>query len=294
MGGLQLRHHFRAKHQAGIATRVLEGPALEGAELERRIHAGDLVVFQRSDLTLQLVRRVRDEIRGCFPELDTDWDDLGSWPCRLLEFSRLARVREGLYSDPSLHQLAARIIETAGFESVTCVDAPRLRVINHSAEALPEAAPLFVVHRDTWYACPESQINWWIPIFKTPVEQAFAFYPEHFDRQVENTSASFDYSAWMDRVGWHGRTALNDYPAPTSYEPKSDPVRFDFEAGDLLLFSAAHLHRTLPNPVGESSRVSLDFRTVTPGARGARNVDNGSGGALERVRREFVPLRYLV
>lgn len=287
MSRFQLRHHFRARDQSGQEP-------LSGVELERRVHAGDLVVFQRSDLTLELVRRVRAEIRTCFPELDADWDDLGLWPCRLLEFGRLADLRDRLYSQPALHQLAARIIEAAGFESVTCVDAPRLRVINHRAEALPEAAPLFVIHRDTWYACPEAQINWWIPIFKTPVEQAFAFYPEHFEREVENTSRSFDYARWMERVGWHGRTALDDYPAPTRYEPETKPLRFDFEAGDLLLFSAAQLHRTLPNPVANSSRVSLDFRTVTPGARGARNVDNGSAGALERVRREFVPLRYLV
>ncbi|MCA9644624.1 MAG: phytanoyl-CoA dioxygenase family protein [Polyangiaceae bacterium] len=289
MGGFQLRHHFRAKQQAAV-----EADQLVGAELERRVHGGDLVVFQRNELTAELVARVRAEIRSCFPELETNWDDLSLWPCRLLEFDKLAQVREGLYSDPKLHQLAARIIASAGFDPVTCVDAPRLRVINHEAEQLPEAAPLFVVHRDTWYACPESQINWWIPIFKTPVEQAFAFYPEHFDREVANTSKSFDYEDWMKRVGWHGRTALDDYPAPTRYEPETKPLRFDFEAGDLLLFSAAHLHRTLPNPVAGSSRVSLDFRTVTPGVRGARNVDNGSGGALERVRREFVPLRYLV
>ncbi|MGE0320745.1 MAG: phytanoyl-CoA dioxygenase family protein [Polyangiaceae bacterium] len=289
MGGFQLRHHFRAKSQAPGETEQLVG-----GELERRVHAGDLVVFQRNALTAELVARVRAEIRACFPELETNWDDLSLWPCSLLEFSKLADLRERLYSDPKLHQLAARIISAAGFDAVTCVDAPRLRVINHEAEQRPEAAPLFVVHRDTWYACPESQINWWVPIFKTPVEQAFAFYPEHFDREVENTSQSFDYGDWMERVGWHGRTALDDYPAPTRYEPQTTPVRFDFEAGDLLLFSAAHLHRTLPNPVAGSSRVSLDFRTVTPGVRGARNVDNGSGGALERVRREFVPLRYLV
>lgn len=304
MSVLRLRHHHAAPEPArarrsgdalptpSSAPRPSSAPN-SAAELERRLHAGELFVYHRTELSLELVSRVRAALRRCVPEAQADVEDISAWPCKQLPFERLAELRAELYSDPKLHQLAAQIIRAAGFEDSTCVDAPRLRVINHGAESLPDAAALFVVHRDTWYACPESQINWWLPIFDTPREQAFAFYPEHFASAVVNSSKDFEYEHWMETVGWHGSAPLKDYPAPTSYEPQADPVRFEFEAGDVLLFSAAHLHRTLPNPVIDSSRLSIDFRSVTPGARGARNVDNSSRGGLERVRREFVPLRHL-
>lgn len=304
MSVLQLRHHHAAPvvvRTQRASDRLSLSPALasvsaapnSAAELERRLHAGELFVYHRTELSLELVSRVRAALRRSFAELQPDIEDISAWPCKQLPFDRLAELREELYSDPTLHQLAARIIRAAGFEEVTCVDAPRLRVINHGAENLPDAAAVFVVHRDTWYACPESQINWWVPIFDTPREQAFAFYPEHFSSAVVNSSKDFEYEHWTDNVGWHGSAPLRDYPAPTAFEPQSEPVRFDFAAGDLLLFSAAHLHRTLPNPVADSSRLSVDFRSVSPGVLGARNVDNGSRGGIERVRREFVPLRHL-
>jgi hypothetical protein len=266
-------------------------------ELFARLFAGDLFVLAGVEASLALAGRVR----ACLADvlglaLPGDAVAAAAWRCPALAPEDVARVRAALYAQPDLHAHAAAVVAALGMREAARVDTPRLRVITAGAEHAPEAAPVYVVHRDTWYGCAESQVNWWIPVFDTPAEQAFVFYPEYFDRAVANTSARFDYEAWMETIGWHGQAPLEAYPQPTVDVTGAPSLRFDCEAGDILLFAAAQLHQTRPNPIAGSSRLSIDLRTVLEGAPvlAAPNVDNASTGAAERVAREFVAVSALV
>jgi hypothetical protein len=307
-----IRHWYVHRRDRGQPARPQTWPALFA-----RLFAGDLFVLAGPAASRALARRVRQclaDVAGfALPEgrpegrlagepegePDGEIDDAGAsaaWRCPALDIATVARVREALYAQPDLHAQAAAVVAALGMRQAARVDAPRLRVITAGAERDPAAAPVYVVHRDTWYGCDQAQVNWWIPIFDTPTEQVFVFYPEYFDRAVPNTSARFDYDAWMATIGWHGEAPLDAYPQPTVDVTGAPALRFDCRAGDILLFAAAQLHQTRPNPIAGTSRLSVDLRTVIDGMSELRapNVDNASRGAAERVAREFVAVSALV
>lgn len=315
-----IRHWYVHRGDGGRPARPRAWP-----ELFARLFAGDLFVLAGTAASRALAGRVRrclagvtglsvpgiepDSVPGIEPESGPDsgpettrqaaMDGAGAsapWRCPALDPDTVARVREALYAQLDLHAQAAAVVAALGMGAVARVDAPRLRVITAGAEREPAAAPVYVVHRDTWYGCDQAQVNWWIPVFDTPVEQVFVFYPEYYDRAVPNTSARFDYDAWMATIGWHGEAPLEAYPQPTVDVTSAATVRFDCRAGDVLLFAASHLHQTRPNPIAGTSRLSVDLRTVIDGVSGltAPNVDNASRGAAERVTREFVAVSALV
>jgi hypothetical protein len=146
----------------------------------------------------------------------------------------------------------------------------------------PLAAPAYTAHRDTWYANPQSQLNWWIPLHDVGSGETFAFYPEYFGKEVANNSADFDYDEWIRNIGWQntdGKKAV--YPAASGFN-RAGAYAFTAKAGDIILFSAAHLHQTTENTSG-LTRFSIDFRTVNledqSNGKGAPNVDNRSRGS---------------
>lgn len=286
-----LRHHH-ARDGAPAA-------APTGDALLARLFAGDLFVLAGTGASRALVATARQclaDVLGPAFTLPEEPAARAAWRCPALSASQVAALRGALYARADLHAHAARVVASLGLGRDMRVDAPRLRVITAGAERDPAAAAVYVLHRDTWYGCSEAQVNWWIPLFDTPEEQAFVFYPEHFDQAVPNTSARFDYARWMDTYGWHGDAPLDAYPRSTMDVSRTPALGFAYQAGDILLFAAAHLHQTRPNPIPGTSRLSIDLRTVARGAPGLRapNVDNASTGAADRVAIEFAAVSALL
>lgn len=159
-------------------------------------------------------------------------------------------------------------------------DTPNLRLI--PSGDLPETAAqnILIAHRDTWSAQPQAQVNWWLALHDTPAEATFAFYPDLFDHPVPNTSDEVDYARMR-----FASVATNATASPRCTADLEDArvQRFALKAGESLVFSAAHLHGTVPNTSGRT-RFSIDFRLVpdpdrVDGATGAPNVDNRSTGS---------------
>jgi hypothetical protein len=289
-----IRHWYVHRGGSGRPARPQTWP-----ELFARLFAGDLFVLAGTAASQHLASRVRQvlsDVTGIAGPAGESDGASSAWRCPALDARVVARVREALYAQPELHAHAAAVVAALGMREAARVDAPRLRVITAGAEREPAAAPVYVVHRDTWYGCDQAQVNWWIPIFDTPAEQVFVFYPDYFDQAVPNTSARFDYDTWMATTGWHGEAPLEAYPQPTVDVTGAPALRFDCRAGDILLFAAAQLHQTRPNPIAGTSRLSVDLRTVIDGVSGlsAPNVDNASRGAAARVAREFMAVSALV
>lgn len=191
---------------------------------------------------------------------------------------------------PLRQQIAASDECRAGMQAVMAaagfmpdeflVDDLRLRCVMHNGHLNDGAAKAYALHRDTWYGNPQSQINFWIPLHAVDARMAFTFYPAYFNRAIANTSHGFDFLEWIEKTGWQGAKNApdNDYPRATA-RPETAGVTFAADAGDVVIFSAAHLHETTPNASG-MTRFSLDFRAVhrDDHARGigAPNADNGS------------------
>ena len=154
---------------------------------------------------------------------------------------------------------------------------------------IPAAAPVYVGHRDTWYAHPQNALTWWIPLDDLPAAETFEFYPGMFASPIPNDSEVFDYDAWVRdgwdlKIGWQNAAAGQHarYPASQADHASLRATGFTCRKAENLVFAAAHLHRTLPQSTGRA-RFSLDFRIVHLGdlrdGRGAPNVDNRSRGS---------------
>jgi hypothetical protein len=189
----------------------------------------------------------------------------------------------------------------------TYLDVPRLRMVTSDGYLTSGVGYAHHPHRDTWYSAPMCQLNWWLPIYEIESEMSMAFHPQYWARPVENGSRDFNYYEW-NATG--RKDAAKQIGQDTRKQPKPEEpmelepqVRFVTEPGGIVLFSAAHMHSTVPNQSGRT-RYSIDFRTVhmdevrTKG--GAPNVDSWCTGTslrdfmrardLERVGEEIAAL----
>lgn len=199
-------------------------------------------------------------------------------------YERVGKVRKRLASEEAYQKLLFELLAAKGFaKGKHAVDPARLRAVTHLGHENPKAAPAYTAHRDSWYGNPQAQVNWWIPLHDVTESDSFKFFSDWFDKPVDNNSGDFDYDEWMKSVGWQntsGKAAV--YPSVREDNFNFDEgVAFRANAGDMILFSAAHLHQTVRNESG-LTRFSIDFRTVHledhNAGKGALNVDNKSRG----------------
>lgn len=166
--------------------------------------------------------------------------------------------------DPTEHGLAPPILRVAGAD-------------------LPSDTQAYFAHRDTWYGNSYSQINWCVALFDIAMEHSFAFHPDCFDKSVDNDSERFDYDDFIRRAGAEKYQGELVYPRALDMSKIGLPHRFSLRAGQVLLFSGAHLHRTMPNTT-QATRFSLDFRSVCLREHeegvGAPNVDSRCTGSV--------------
>jgi Phytanoyl-CoA dioxygenase (PhyH) len=187
-------------------------------------------------------------------------------------------LRSRFRSDPEVKRLFRAALEHVG------VDAPRtywdslyLRVVPPAAGDSERQIGRIGFHRDTWSSNVPQQTNWWTTLRPLSADRTIAFYPAYWSRPIENTSADWD----LDEIRARRRSGERDEDIPIVPEP-SEPVdtsselRIVIEPGDVLCFSGAHLHASVPN-VSEQTRVSVELRTVSlddlTGGRGAPDLD---------------------
>lgn len=255
----------------------------DNAVLRAAIYAGKVVRIPSTSISRRLVLEV-------WAALETEFG--ASTARRELQFklpgdelyARVGKVRKRLSSEAAYQERLYELLAEQGFvKGEHAVDPVRLRAVTHLGHENPKAAPAYTAHRDSWYANPQAQVNWWIPLHDVTEADSFAFFNGLFDKSVKNNSGDFDYDEWMKTVGWQstsGKAAV--YPSVQEELNAEDGVAFSAGAGDIILFSCAHLHQTIKNESG-FTRFSIDFRTVHLGdhesGKGAVNVDNLSTGS---------------
>jgi len=202
---------------------------------------------------------------------------------------------------PESKRLIATILEDLGCDAdQTYFDVPRMRVQAHDAYLTAGVGYQLHPHRDTWYAAPQSQVNWWLPVFPIESESTFAFFPKYFHRAVQNDSDRFDMYEWNAKARKNAATHVRK---DTRWQPMAQE-ELDLEAefrvvcppGGLIIFSGAQLHATVPNMSG-LTRFSVDFRTVHTDdvveQRGAPTHDSFGKGTTLRAHlraRDYEPL----
>jgi hypothetical protein len=202
----------------------------------------------------------------------------------------VAPLKPQFIHDPESKRLIQGILAEleCGLEK-TYLDVPRLRMVTSDAYLTSGVGYAHHAHRDTWYSAPFAQINWWLPIYPIETECSMAFHPHYWNRKVQNGSHTFNYY----KLNTEGRAnAAKHIKSDTRQQPKAEEpmelnpqVRVVCAPGDMILFSAAQMHSTVPNTAG-FSRYSIDFRTVSledlESGNGAPNIDSNCTGTSLR------------
>ncbi len=132
------------------------------------------------------------------------------------------------------------------------------------------------VHRDTWGSNVHAQINWWAPVWPVKADRTIGMFPALWNVPVSNTSAAWSYGEFTQHLKADKDT---NYPMlPHCSDPPliSEAVPIVIAPGDIMAFSGAHLHCSIPNRSGVA-RISTETRTVSARdlhhSRSAKNVD---------------------
>ena len=159
------------------------------------------------------------------------------------------------------------------------------RVVPPQTEKSEGANSWLETHRDTWGAGVYQQINWWGPVYSYSAGNGIEFYPDHFEQPIANTSAEWRYEQFASaRQVQSAELKPKFKPIPSVLEKPKGPIfKPTIKPGELLCFSAAHLHGSSTN-VTNLTRFSYETRTVNcqdiqSGAK-APNVDNSSNAQL--------------
>jgi hypothetical protein len=254
---------------------ILTDPEIPAQDLRQRLYSGDLIILTRLGALAEFVEYMRDELTSLFAPHDPEHVHEHIDPA---EMAKILGVWKPRWIHAARSQdLVRAIITAAGFEAeYTHYDVPKPRTsfpVGHLTTGIAFAFPW---HRDVWYSAPAQQINWWLPIFPVRETNAMSFDLASFGRPVPNTSGDFDYYAnnahrvnTAKSVGKEAQSrpgAVNHTPVPEVI-PVPAP-------GQILLFSGAQLHKSIPNTSG-LARYSVDFRTVD-----TRDLQTGRGAPL--------------
>lgn len=135
-------------------------------------------------------------------------------------------------------------------------------------------------HRDTWGSNIHSQINWWAPIYALEETRTIAIYPNYWTNPIANDTAEWRFAKHMEsrrNTSAGLKAPYPSAPSPLATVDESAVIRVMLEPGDILSFSSAHLHGSVPN-TSDRTRYSVEMRTINYddllAGRAAPNVDN--------------------
>jgi hypothetical protein len=253
--------------------------ALPEAERNARVYAGEIIVFRDFTAVRELVERLAAHCRQHFggdPELVHErLDEAGV-------NTAAEALRRDVLADAAVGERLKAAFEAVGVDVAdTYGDGLKQRVqVASSTSGRRMVSPLGA-HRDTWGTNVQAQTNWWAPTFATTPERTIALFPTHFARAVANDSAGWDFRELLRRLREQGPEP--DYPLlPTATEAPAwaEALPISLRPGDLMCFSGAHLHASVPN---STARTRFSFETRTVNGRDARHgagAPNVDGAAV--------------
>ena len=185
--------------------------------------------------------------------------------------------------DPRIDRLMRSALDQVGVATDrTYWDPPRLRIVPPRSEG---QVGTIGFHRDTWGSNVLAQTNWWLPLRPLTDERTIAFYPEYWSKAIANTSSDWDLAEIVARRrAGEPVDALPIVPEPSEPVATDAELRIVIEPGDLLCFSGAHLHASVPNTSAEA-RISVELRTVN-----SDDLERGRGAAQPRRARSRDPV----
>jgi hypothetical protein len=254
--------------------------SMSDEQRRRELYQGQLFVYSRRASVEALAAFAREMSEAAFAPLDPR---IAQHKLDVDVYARiLGELKPKFINHPESKRLVRGLLTELGCDpDLTYFDVPRLRTSTSNNYLTTGMAYAWHPHRDTWYAAPACQINWWFPIYEFTSDNAMAFHPAYFSRAVANDSAGYDYGRWnREHRGAHVAQITKTDARPLSRPVESielDPqIRLIVPVGGIILFSGAQMHSSVPNTSGVT-RLSIDFRTLHRGdaetGHGAPTVD---------------------
>jgi hypothetical protein len=250
----------------------------------KQLYQGQLFVYSACESTRALCQHARSLAEEAFAPLDPR--DAQHELAVDEYIATLAELKPKFIHHPESKLLIQAILDDLGCDlSKSYFDVPRLRTSTSDGYLTSGLAYAFKPHRDTWYSPPQCQLNWWLPVYEVESDNVMAFHPHYWETPIKNSSCDFNYQDWNQK----GRKAAAQQVGTDTRkqsealeEIELDPqLRIVMEPGGLLIFSAAHMHSSVPNTSGRT-RLSIDFRTVhlddLTAKRSAPNIDSKCTG----------------
>lgn len=241
------------------------------------IYSGELLQFDSNEATRNLLKEGIDVVKS---HLALSPQNLSAQDFR----EALSKARE-VFSEERFFDAAKACLLSFGLDlSGLYLDQIRLRALTPGLQDIPEAAPVFYCHRDSWYGNPKCQVNVWLPLQDVDGRNSFRFFPDYFAHAIQNDSETFVAQQFLEQGGFGRVSPVNSSVYPRALvEPAGETFDVEMSAGQMLFFSASHLHQSLVNTSGQI-RLSLDFRFYRQdhlaADLGAPDPDNRSLGLL--------------
>jgi hypothetical protein len=259
------------------------------SEEERRkaLYQGQLFGFTPTPGSTGLIEHARSMIEDAFGDLDPT---MAQHEMSVEDFAAtLTELKPAFIHHPTSKKYLAQMLEELGCDlERTYFDVPKMRTSTSDDFLTTGISLAFKPHRDTWFSAPMCQLNWWLPIYPVVPENVMAFHERYFDEPVKNGSNGFNYYEWnaaRKDAGKHIGKDPRKQPQPEEDVELDPQLRVVTQPGGVTVFSAAHLHSTVPNTSGKT-RFSIDFRTVNlddlEARNGARNIDSECTGTSLR------------
>ena len=241
---------------------ILTDPVIPAEDLRLRLYRGDLIILTKLGALDKFVEYMRAELTELFAPHDPEHVHEHIEPAEMAKILGVWKPR-WIHAERS-RELVRAIIAEAGFDpEYTHYDVPKPRTSFPSGHLTTGIAFAFPWHRDVWYSAPAQQINWWLPVFPVRETNAMSFDLANFARTVPNTSGDFDYYENNARRLTTAKSVGKESqarPGAIDHAPSMDVIPLP-APGQVLLFSGAQLHTSIPNSSG-LARYSVDFRTV--------------------------------
>ena len=226
---------------------VFVDPAMPADALRQTLYDGNLVVLTRLGAVADFVEYTRDQLTELFRPHDPEHAHEHFDPAEMAKI--LGSWKPSFIHSDLSKKLVRGIITEAGLPAeYTHYDLPKPRTSFPVGHLTTGVAFAFPWHRDVWYSAPAQQLNWWLPVFAAREDNSMSFDLPSFDRQVPNSSGSFDY--------YENNARRLTTAASVTKEQQARPGALDHQAahdlvvlpppGAVLLFSGAQLHTSIP------------------------------------------------
>jgi hypothetical protein len=258
--------------------------AFDDNRRRERLYDGDLFLYSPRASTTALCEFARELAEEAFAPHDPE---TAQYDMAVEDYAALlSELKPRFIHHPESKRLIQDLLEDLDCDREgVYFDVPRMRTSTSDDYLTSGIAYAFHPHRDTWYSAPTCQLNWWLPIYEISSNNCLAFHPQYWYTPLKNSSRTYNYAEWnatsRKEAAKHIKSDTRVQPMPEEPVELDPQVRPITEPGGLTIFSAAHLHSSVPNTSGKT-RFSIDFRTVhiddVRERRGAPNIDSECTG----------------